>query len=320
MIYSNSQEIGGYFGLELNKGKEYYPDLIKLNTGRNCLEYILRIRKYSKIYIPYFTCEVILEPLRKLNIEFEFYSIDENLDILFNQDLREEEAILVNNYFGIKDKEIVMYSKKYKNIIVDNSQAFYHKPLNRIDTFYSPRKFFGVPDGAYLSSCKELDEDFERDVSYNRMSHLLKRLDVSASHGYSEFKKNDAILIEQPIKKISNLTRKILSSIEYENVKMIRERNFKYLHSVLKEYNGINIDISDLNGPMVYPYLSSNSGRLKKILIQNRIYVATYWPNVLNWCDTDSIENKITTRLLPLPVDQRYGKSDMDIIIKILEV
>ena len=33
--------IGGYLELELPKGNEYYPDLVRLNTGRNALEYIL---------------------------------------------------------------------------------------------------------------------------------------------------------------------------------------------------------------------------------------------------------------------------------------
>lgn len=60
--------IGGYIPLELSKGELYYPDLIALNTGRNALEYVLRIRKYTTIYLPYYTCEVLLEPLRKLNV------------------------------------------------------------------------------------------------------------------------------------------------------------------------------------------------------------------------------------------------------------
>jgi hypothetical protein len=33
------QPIGGYFELELRKGKEYHTDAIRLNTGRNALEY-----------------------------------------------------------------------------------------------------------------------------------------------------------------------------------------------------------------------------------------------------------------------------------------
>ena len=34
--------IGGYFELELRNGAYYHKDAIRLNTARNCFEYILR--------------------------------------------------------------------------------------------------------------------------------------------------------------------------------------------------------------------------------------------------------------------------------------
>lgn len=68
--------IGGYFSLELPFSEEYHKDAIRLNTGRNCLEYILRVRKHSKVYIPYYTCDVLLEPFEKLGIRYEFYHIN----------------------------------------------------------------------------------------------------------------------------------------------------------------------------------------------------------------------------------------------------
>ena len=261
------KEIGGYFYLELKEGKEYYPNLIKLNTGRNCLEYILEVRNYKKVYIPYYTCEVILEPFKKLKIEYEFYHIDKELKPVFDKQLNENEAILINNYFGIKNNEIINICKKYKNIIVDNSQAFYDKPIKGIDTFYSARKFFGVADGAYLSIDKKLIENFETDISYTRMTHLLKRLDVSASFAYKDFKKNDDDLIDNPIRKMSNLTQAILKSIDYDKIKSIRETNFLYLHSVLKKFNELEIDVNSLNGSMVYPFLYKKYG-LRELLIK----------------------------------------------------
>ena len=45
--------IGGYFSLELPQREEYHKHAIRLNTGRNCLEYILRAREYKKAYLPY---------------------------------------------------------------------------------------------------------------------------------------------------------------------------------------------------------------------------------------------------------------------------
>ena len=47
-----NKPIGGYFELELPLHSELHADAIALNGGRFCLEYLLRCRKYSKIYIP----------------------------------------------------------------------------------------------------------------------------------------------------------------------------------------------------------------------------------------------------------------------------
>ena len=48
------EAIGGYFSLELNDGLERRSKGIRLNAGRYALEYILKARKYSKVYLPYF--------------------------------------------------------------------------------------------------------------------------------------------------------------------------------------------------------------------------------------------------------------------------
>ena len=72
-----SDAIGGYFGLELRKGEHYHKDALRLNSARNCFEYVLLARQYKRVYVPYFTCEVMLEPLHKLGIEYTFYHINE---------------------------------------------------------------------------------------------------------------------------------------------------------------------------------------------------------------------------------------------------
>ena len=64
--------IGGYFSMELSRGESYHPHALALNTGRNCLEYILRSRGYCKVYIPYYTCGVVLEPFHKLGIAYKY--------------------------------------------------------------------------------------------------------------------------------------------------------------------------------------------------------------------------------------------------------
>ena len=175
------EAIGGYFSLELPLLEEYHKAALRLNTGRNCLEYILRAHEYKKVYVPYYTCEAVMEPINKLAVPYEFYHIDIQFEISDRITLKADEALLYTNYFGLKQRYVEYLAEKYgSRLIVDNTQAFYAKPLDGIDTFYTCRKFFGVADGAYLYTNKLLDEDFEQDVSYDRMAHLLKRIDLSA--------------------------------------------------------------------------------------------------------------------------------------------
>jgi hypothetical protein len=310
--------IGGYFGLELNRQINYHADAICLNTGRNALEYLLVLREYTKIYLPYYTCDVLLEPIKKLNLSYEFYSIDENFEAIFDfSKIRANECFLYTNYFGIKDVFILQLKVKCINLIIDNAQAFYAKPLANIDTFYSCRKFFGVADGSYLYTNKPIESNFETDISYPRIEHLLRRVDVSAEDGYPCFVDNDKALSNLPILRMSNLTQRMIESIDYGRIATIRRDNYKYLENALANLNGIYVELDSQQVPMVYPFYSSKLD-LRSRLNENRIYTAQYWPNVLNWVPEGSVEWRFTNNIIHLPIDQRYSTEDLDKIIAVI--
>ncbi len=313
--------IGGYFGLELGPVNPDYKffHAPALNSSRHALEFILRQIEPtpSMVFLPDYTCEVVLEPLKRLNIGYQFYRITEKLEIAELPNLRENEYIVVNNYFGVKDVYIDRLLSHYKGkMIVDNAQAFYHFNHLGMKAIYSPRKFFGVPDGGIAWTPVTKDIKLSQDYSTGRSTHLLRRIDAGAEAGYKEFQKNDASLIGEPMKAMSALTRSILERIDYERVKYRRRSNFEVLHQALAQTNKLDIpDWDTFACPMVYPYLSEDDS-LRKRLINNKIFVATYWPNVLEWCPRDSVEYKLAKYLLPLPIDQRYGGEDMERIIK----
>ena len=304
--------IGGYLELELNKAKEHYQDAIRLNSGRNAFEYILQVRGYDKVYLPYYTCDAMLEPIRRLALEYNFYHIDEKLNPVFNFScLGAKDAFVYINYFGICDMQISQTTNNCKNISIDNSQAFFSKPLSNIDTFYSPRKFFGVPDGAYLYINKKIPRKFYRDISYTHFNHLIKRVDINVETGYADFKNNEGSFTDRPIKLMSKLTQRMLESFDYLKIAKKRRENFDYLHSKLKSTNSLSLNIRDNMVPMVYPYLVSNGDKLKKKLISKKIYVATYWPNVLENCEKASFEFALASNIVCLPIDQRYSIDEM---------
>ena len=307
--------IGGYFSLELPYHEEYHKDALRLNTGRNCLEYILRVRKYSKVYIPYYTCDVVLEPFQKLGIPFKYYHINTHLELAQDVQLGKGEALLYTNYYGLKQRYVEKLAQQYgAKLIVDNTQAFYAKPIAGIDTFYTCRKFFGVPDGAYLYTDKLLENEFVHDVSWDRMSFLTKRMDLGAEAGYADFKEQSARLVNQPIKLMSNLTHRMMQSIDYEAAAEQRRKNYQYLHHALERTNLLRLKLDDDVVPMVYPYMIDKEG-LREHLIQNKIFVARYWPNVLESTQPIDFDYQLAYQMHPLPIDQRYGEKEMEQII-----
>lgn len=316
---NSSREIGGYFELEIKEGHFLHDDLVQLNSGRNSFEYALRLLRPTKVYFPKFTCDVMLEPLIKLNIEYSFYSIDDNFEIVDKPVLKEHELILYTNYFGMKDKYSRKLSKLYKDsLVLDSSQAYYFKPLKVGYTLYSPRKFFGVSDGGLLSTDKLLDQDFDTDISSGRIAHLTERLELGAEAGYSDFKVNDEDLINKPILHMSVLTQRVLANIDFDKARKKRRENATFLHSKLGPFNQLKVEVGVASSLMVYPLLMDNPG-VREYLIANKVFTALYWPNVFDWCTESELEYYLTKNLLPLPIDQRYGIKDMEYIVKILK-
>lgn len=306
--------IGGFFELELNSGKEYHSTAVKLNLSRSGLEYIIRAKKIKKIFMPYYTCEVMISPLARTNTNFEFYHIDENFEPIFEySNLIKTDFFLYTNYFGIKDKFISKLADKKLNLIIDNSQSFFSKSIPEVDLIYSPRKFFGVPDGGYLYTNCLLHEKLELDNSSNRFKHLIGRIENGAEASYNFFKENDEETRNEPIKEMSNITRKLLSNIDYNRIAKIRKENFIFLHERLQVTNKVSFDLTNESVPMVYPFLNDQEN-LRNDLIKNKIFVAQYWPNVLEWVKRESIEFEFATKMIFLPIDQRYNENDMNYI------
>lgn len=311
------KSIGGYFELELRNNQEYHHNALRLNTGRNALEYILKASSYSKIYLPYFTCDVLMQPIEKLDVKFEFYSIDEQFEPIFDYSrIQDEECFLYTNYFALKDSFVKKLSGKCKNLIIDNAQSFYSKPIDNIDTFYSPRKFFGISDGAYLFTNKRIEENLKQDHSALRFEHLLMRIDNSAEDGYQYFSLNDDKLNNLPVLQMSKLTKRILGSIDYDLIAKLRIENYLFLDKKLKVSNKLKLKFNKNQVPMVYPFWGNSD--LRKKLLDNRIYCATYWPNVKQWVRPNALEYQLTEEVLYLPIDQRYDKEEMELIVNII--
>lgn len=311
------KEIGGYIELEQNNLPMLHDKAIRLNCGRNCLAYIIRAKKIKKILLPKFCCYSIREICKREKVEIRYYSINE---FFLPQNIyldRNEWLYLINYYGQLTSEQIKSYSNQYKYIIVDQAQAYFQKPVKNVDTIYTCRKFFGVPDGAFLYTNSVIKEAFPLDESYKRMEFLMGRFERNASEFYEKYILNDKIFDNIPIKQMSKLTKNLLCGIDYDKIRDKRSDNFFYLHERLKRINKLELRVPD--GPFMYPLYICNGIKIREKLKKNKIYIPLLWPNILEECIQNELEYDMASNILPLPVDQRYSYTEMDIIITYIE-
>ena len=321
-MVDRTQAIGGYFELELDVGVELHGGALSLNSGRNCFRYALQRHKPSKIYLPYYICDSIVDVAKSSGITLEFYALNKNMEVSQLVKPQQNELLLYVNYFGLKTNYADKLADLFDcSVVIDNSQAFFAEPNNHVHTIYSARKFFGVPDGGYLYTdlLPDVDE-IPEDTAVDRCCHLLGRIEAGSQAYYSAYRNAESALRGRPIRKMSRISKRILASLDYESIALKRERNFLFLHTHLAPVNTYPIVIdASFKGPMIYPLLIRDGSSLKQKLIEEEIYVATYWPEVKLRNNAPSLECSLVDDLVPLPIDQRYTLSDMQRIVAVIE-
>jgi len=313
-----NKEIGGYFEIEQNRGKEYYENGIALNSGRNCLKLLIRKNDIKRIWLPEWICDSVITACLDENAEVIYYPIDLDFRPVLPIDFQSEDWFYLVNYFGfLNSDDIYRYSSLFKNIIVDNVQAFFSNPLKGINTINSCRKFFGVPDGAYLFTDDITNDQLDADTSNGRVNFLYGRLEKSASLYYQAFQENEALMSSLPIALMSLTTHNILKGIDYDYVFSRRTENYAYLHSRMSTYNILTVPV--VEGAFMYPLYLRNGDQLKSKLIESKVYVPTLWPNLLDDALPGSLAGELSKRLVLIPCDQRYNTEDMEYIWQKIE-
>lgn len=267
-------------------------DKILLNSGRNCLKYILKTYNIKKIYIPYYICPVVRQAVHEENVEMNFYHINKNF--LPTKNFAENEYILYPNYFGLCGEQADFLSQKYKNLINDNAHAFFANK-NGIASFSSPRKFFNINDGGILDIDKKIDENFPQDFDRN-----------VAITDFDSFCKNEISIDNEPIKIMSKNTQFLLKNINFEQKMQKNRQIFAKIAQKLEFLNILNFENLNKNVPMCYPFLAKNfrdAEKLAKELEKEEIYLIKYGSNLpKNYPEYD------LTKILMIPLTEKTSK------------
>lgn len=312
------KHIGGFFGLELTYGDfQYHPNALALSTGRACINLLLKELKPSKVYVPYYTCNATYEPFAINGVATEYYEIDELLFPKQLPELKQNEYFFYTNYFGVKKNHVAKLLEIFgERLIIDDTHSFFGKGYASNWSFTSARKYFGVPDGAYLYSPLKISESFERFKQIS-VEHNVNRLIGNQALAYEQYVAYEKTLTSE-INAISLYSEMVLSHIDYNEVMEKRKRNFRFY---LKELGHINQlkDITETGDvPFCYPFLPPSAIE-RKLFFENQVYIPSYWMDTLERnIPGFEFEKKLSSNMLPLIIDHRYEPADLERIVTLI--
>ena len=318
-------EIGSFIELQFEKGKEYFKgekDIARLNTGRAAIYHAYRVLGCNAIWLPIYQCDTVREFLVKKNVSIKYYHIDTDFNPV---DLKQEsgDAVLLVNYYGIMSyARIKELASKYQNVIIDNSQAFFCKPIDKCMNVYSCRKFVGVPDGAYVigKNAHLYINEYEQGYSSDTSLFLLQRIEYGCEgKAYQSRSINENRVNTENILKMSKLTQTILDGTDYVFIKQKRIENFRIACKLFNDINKINpLKYFDQDTiPMVYPLVVEDDGLLDR-LQSAKHFQGHWWSYLLKETNESDFENWISRYMIPITIDQRYGKEELEFINSIV--
>lgn len=319
-----------------------------LSLGRESLSIVARNHpKTKRVLLPRYTCQTVCDPFVELGWEFDTYLINANLRINI-ESIRERiklfspAVVVVHPFYGatFNQEEInVLREIKSQNIIIvaDYTQSLYcGEHLDFVDyVVASLRKWFDSPDGGYIysnycdiSSFATLHENtafvnFQMDAMYLRGNYfntgnkILKDISMHLN-------KYAVKVVERNINPHSisafGLNRILNSSIE--KFECVRFDNYKYLFQYVNQNPKVKFVYNNLDeiysAPLYFPIFCENRSELQAQLAASKVYAPVLWPIPEYYRELDDLSQYIYDHILVIPVDQRYGVSEMTRICDVL--
>lgn len=338
-----SKIIGGMFGLEPRQKyvestnhsvaelfSKHHFDVTNTRSGLYCLGLTL---KPKAVWLPSYLCRSILDGVKGLPIDIRFYELDDQLKMTRMDEVvdlvQEGDFFLFINYFGfVNDLEIIdVLRKKGIVIIEDSSQALLtsHDSFRSDFALFSFRKFAGIPDGGLVWMKKKINvtaidpipEEWEATVQ--DCARARYEFDQSGRNNdwFRKFQRMERLQPSGPIG-MSQLSRDIcLRHLDWNTIRQKRVENYKVLWNSLHSLAVMPFPRTE-TVPLGFPIRVPHRQKLLKVLYENSIFPAIHWaipdevPAYFKSC------RQLSSEIMTIPCDQRYGPDDMNRIATIV--
>lgn len=301
--------------------------------------------------LPAYMCDTVFFPFEQEGFEIHFYHVNKELEAN-EHELRalieqlKPGLLFIHPYYGVDTwRSLRSLLAKWKKqgicIMEDVTQSYYLEGVGAEADYVvgSLRKWYPVPDGGFVVSNEELaweEIEDDREFAKTRLKMLMDKWEYLYGNADAEKKKLDkAAYLKQNraleeqldrhcgIRDLSGETAHILERINEDDAKRRRNDNYKYLYDRLKDKKLFQPIVTDPTGdavPLYFAIFTQSRDELQSFLTAHEIYAPVLWPiGKENEPHLIAEEKYIYEHMLALPIDQRYGKEEMQRIVEVME-
>ena len=329
--------IGGKFGLETGRTERRSRSISSfLGDGechffinaRSALMALIGKLDPQRIWLPSFFCPSMLQGMGDWRSKLEFFSVDEWLNVGLEDDLSlvsKGDVVVLIDYFGFRAPDEIVLNLASKGVVVieDACQALLSEDRLPGAHFllFSPRKYFGFPDGGILVNRTDSPLKFanlqpppenwlQRNINGLRLRSSFDAGD-SESRAWFDVIQNAEKHIPVGLYAMSEISRGMLETHGNPNDSIIQRRqNFEILANELEDWNVCG-KLPKNVVPMAFPVKLKNRDVVQKGLFLQEIFPAIHWhlEGVIPPRFKRSL--RLSREIMTLPCDQRYAPSDM---------
>lgn len=328
--------------------KKYGRELTYLRTGREALMYAscnCKPGKEAVILCPAYCCWSMTAPFEFTGWTIVYYRLNEDLTIdetYLDELLRccRPDAILTMNFYGSADTRSAIANVKSFNEKITVIEDFSHctfcleKIFNEQVDFYvtSIRKSIGVCDGALVLSKQPTNKHYIGSVApdfgvlRNGAQKMKGRYAFSKSLDdkdvfLSELRQGEEMIDKlDGVHPISEISERMIASINGEEIAFARRENMKHLGTLLngklKMIPGLERSFD--GAPFSLPILVENRDAIQKQLAQKGVYAPVLWPIDEKARKICEVSAYVSDHMLSIPIDQRYNYDDIEDIASIV--
>lgn len=314
-----------------------------LETGRQGLRLIARELHSDKslAILPAYCCKTMVSPFIEEDWKVTYYPIlpnlDGNVDVINSliEKAPDNSVLLLMNYFGLSNVSGIIEKLKNRDkvkIIYDITHCvlgFDTEYVEGVDYFVgSIRKWFGLNSGALVCTNSDLknsiisneESDFVS-IRKQAMEDNLRYQTTGDLEEKSVFKaalKQAASLIDSTPRVMDRASITMIDGLNCNYLLWKRQFNLNHLYNMIKGNKRIAF-IPGMEGLIksghcffMLPILLEERDYYQKLLSDRGLYAQVLWPLVDEARQSSSIAATMESKMLALPIDQRFSYNDID--------